>query len=356
MDLFALAWPFVHLLDPETAHRLAIRVLASGWLPPAPTADPPILAQRLWGLDFPSPIGLAAGFDKHAEAPDALLAQGFGFVEIGTVTPKSQPGNPRPRVFRLHEDRAAINRMGFNSEGLDAAKARLARGVPRGIVGLNLGANKDSPDHAADYVTGLRAVGGLAQYYVVNVSSPNTPGLRGLQAKDRLDDLLERLGHARPPNAPLLVKIAPDLTEAELIDVIEVALTRGIDGLIIGNTTLSRPPELRSPQRGEAGGLSGAPLKALAHDVLARAYRLSGGKLPLVGVGGIASGADAYARIRAGASLVQLYTAMVFEGPGIATRIKRELADLLRRDGFSSVAAAVGADQGLSQGMRSSVS
>jgi dihydroorotate dehydrogenase len=228
--------------------------------------------------------------------------------------------------------------------------------VPRGIVGLNLGANKDSPDHAADYVTGLRAVGGLAQYYVVNVSSPNTPGLRGLQAKDRLDDLLERLGHARPPNAPLLVKIAPDLTEAELIDVIEVALTRGIDGLIIGNTTLSRPPELRSPQRGEAGGLSGAPLKALAHDVLARAYRLSGGKLPLVGVGGIASGADAYARIRAGASLVQLYTAMVFEGPGIATRIKRELADLLRRDGFSSVAAAVGADQGLSQGMRSSVS
>jgi dihydroorotate dehydrogenase len=344
MDLFALARPILHLLDPETAHRLAIRILASGWVRPVPGIDPPILAQRLWGIDFPSPVGLAAGFDKHAEVPDRLLGQGFGFVEIGTVTPQPQAGNPQPRLFRLDADRGAINRMGFNSAGLEAVKARLAARAPLGIVGLNLGANKESPDHAADYVAGLRTVGGLAQYYVVNVSSPNTPGLRGLQAKDRLDDLLQRLAEARPDKGPLLVKIAPDLSGAELADIVEVTLARRIDGLIIGNTTLSRPNDLRSPQRGEAGGLSGAPLKQLAHDVLARAYRLTGGKLPLIGVGGIESGADAYARIRAGASLVQLYTALVFDGPALVTRIKQELAALLRRDGFSSVAAAVGAD------------
>jgi dihydroorotate dehydrogenase len=343
MDLFALARPLLHLLDPETAHRLAIRILASGWVRPAPGIDPPILAQRLWGIDFPSPVGLAAGFDKHAEVPDRLLGQGFGFVEIGTVTPRPQPGNPRPRLFRLDADRGAINRMGFNSEGLDAVKARLAARAPLGIVGLNLGANKESPDHAADYVAGLRVVGGLAQYYVVNVSSPNTPGLRGLQAKDRLDDLLLRLAEARPGKGPLLVKIAPDLSETELADIVEVALARRIDGLIIGNTTLGRPNDLRSPQRTEVGGLSGAPLKRLAQDVLTRTYRMTGGKLPLIGVGGIESGADAYARIRAGASLVQLYTALVFDGPALVTRIKQELAALLRRDGFSSVAAAVGA-------------
>jgi dihydroorotate dehydrogenase len=344
MDLFRLARPLLHALDPETAHRLAIRILASGWVPPAAPHDPPILAQRLWGLDFPSPVGLAAGFDKHAEVPDRLLAQGFGFVEIGTVTPQPQAGNPRPRLFRLDADRGAINRMGFNSEGLDAVKARLARRGPFGIVGLNLGANKESADHAADYVAGLRAVGGLAQYYVVNVSSPNTPGLRGLQAKDRLDDLLQRLADARPAKGPLLVKVAPDLSDAELVDIIAVALARRIDGLIIGNTTLGRPNSLQSAQRGEAGGLSGAPLKRLAHDVLARAYRLTGGKLPLIGVGGIESGADAYARIRAGASLVQLYTALVFDGPALVTRIKQDLAALLRRDGFNAVSEAVGAD------------
>jgi dihydroorotate dehydrogenase len=344
MDLFALARPLLHLLDPETAHRLAIRILASGWVRPVPGIDPPILAQRLWGIDFPSPVGLAAGFDKHAEVPDRLLGQGFGFVEIGTVTPRPQPGNPRPRLFRLDADRGAINRMGFNSAGLEAVKARLAARAPLGIVGLNLGANKESPDHAADYVAGLRAVAGLAQYYVVNVSSPNTPGLRGLQAKDRLDDLLVRLAEARPEKGPLLVKIAPDLSETELADIVEVALARRIDGLIIGNTTLGRPNELISPQRSEAGGLSGAPLKRLAHDVLTRAYRLTSGKLPLVGVGGIESGADAYARIRAGASLVQLYTALVFDGPALVTRIKQDITALLRRDRFSSVAEAVGVD------------
>lgn len=342
MDLFCLARPLLRGLDPENAHRLAIRALP--FAPRLASTDPSILAQRLWGLDFPSPVGLAAGFDKHAEAPDALLDQGFGFVEIGTVTPLPQAGNPRPRLFRLDADRAAINRMGFNSEGLDAVKARLAVRVPRGIVGLNVGANKESPDHAADYVTGLRKLGGLGQYYVCNVSSPNTPGLRCLQAKDRLDDLLARLADARPPRGPLLVKIAPDLTEAELADIVEVAIARGIDGLIIGNTTIGRPP-LKSPQAGEAGGLSGRPLKALALEVLAKAYRLTGGKLPLIGVGGIESGADAYARIRAGANLIQLYTALVFDGPALVAQIKRDLAALLRRDGFSSVAAAVGTDQ-----------
>jgi len=344
MDLFTLGRPLLHRLDPEAAHRLAIRVLASGWVPPASQHDPPILAQRLWDLHFPSPVGLAAGFDKHAEAPDALLDAGFGFVEIGTVTPRPQAGNPRPRLFRLDQDRAAINRMGFNSEGLDAVRARLAARAPLRIVGLNVGANKDSPDHAADYVTGLRAMAGLGQYYVVNISSPNTPGLRGLQARDRLDDLLLRLSEARPPKGPLLVKIAPDLTEAELADIVEVALRRGIDGLIVGNTTISRSAGLRSPRRDEAGGLSGAPLKPLALDVLGRTYRLTGGKLPLVGVGGIESGADAYARIRRGASLVQLYTALVFDGPALIGRVKSDLAALLERDGFRSVVEAVGVD------------
>jgi len=344
MNLYALARPFLHALDAETAHRLAVRALASGWLPPTSHADPPVLAQQLWGLHFPSPVGLAAGLDKHAEAPDALLDAGFGFVEIGTVTPRPQPGNPRPRLFRLDEDRGAINRMGFNSEGLEAVKARLARRQPLRILGLNVGANKDSPDHAADYVTGLRALAGLGQYYVVNVSSPNTPGLRGLQAKDRLDDLLWRLSEARPPKGPLLVKIAPDLSEAELADIVEVSLQRGIDGLIVGNTTIGRPPTLKSRHKDESGGLSGAPLKPLAHEVLRRAYRLTRGRLPLIGVGGIESGADAYARIRAGANLVQLYTALVFDGLGLVVRIKRELAALLARDGLASVAAAVGLD------------
>jgi dihydroorotate dehydrogenase len=344
IDLYRLAGPLLRRLDSETAHRLAIRALATGLWPAPPRDDPPILQQRLWGLDFPSPIGLAAGFDKHAEAPDALLRHGFGFVEIGTVTPKPQAGNPRPRLFRLAEDRGAINRMGFNSEGLEAATARLARRPKRGIVGLNLGANKDSPDHAADYVAGLRSVAGLAQYYVINISSPNTPGLRGLQGKDRFGDLLARLAAARPAGTPLLVKIAPDLSEAELADIVEVALARAIDGLIIGNTTVSRPPTLHSRHRSEAGGLSGAPLKALALDVLRRAWRVSQGKLPLIGVGGIESGADAYQRIRAGASLVQLYTALVFEGPSLVNRIKRELAMLLERDGVRSIGEIVGAD------------
>ena len=351
---YPLIRPLLRALPAEGAHRLTLAVLGCGLGPllaGRPEPDPPSLKQTLWGRVFPNPVGIAAGFDKDAQIPDAMLRLGFGFAETGTVTPRPQKGNAKPRIFRLYEDDAVINRLGFNNLGLDQTLARLrARPRPagnRGIVGVNLGKNRDTADDVADYLDGVRRVGTLADYFVINVSSPNTPGLRDLQRRDILGDLLRRVVVARDesaPGTPLLVKIAPDLTEAERTDIAALAPQTGIDGIVVANTTIARPPSLRSPQAGEAGGLSGKPLFAPSTALLAEIYRLTGGAIPLVGVGGIASAADAYAKIRAGASLVQLYTALVFHGPALVGRIKRGLAELLRRDGFSSIGAAVGAD------------
>ena len=328
-------------IDPERAHRLAIRALKMG-LGGRADADDPVLTTTLAGLSLPNPIGLAAGFDKNGEALHGLARAGFGFVECGSVTPRAQPGNPRPRLFRLSEDRAVINRMGFNNAGLDAFAHRLERRPRDAVIGANLGANKDTEDKAADYVTGLIRLRGLADYFTVNVSSPNTPGLRNLQGRAALDDLLGRLAEARGPE-PLFLKIAPDLTEAEVAMIVDACLAHGVDGLIVSNTTLDRPDSLRSVHAGESGGLSGAPLKNKALTALRWAHGASQGRLALIGVGGIASGGDAYARIRAGASAVQIYSALIYEGPGLVMRIRRELADRLRADGFGSVAEAVGA-------------
>lgn len=344
--LFRLARPALFSLDPERAHRLSLWALRSrlaGRLTPR-RGDDPVLATRLWSIDFPNPIGLAAGFDKDAEVCDAVLDLGFGFVEAGTVTPRPQPGNSGRRLFRLTDDEAVINRFGFNSGGLDAFVARLRRRRRRGVVGANIGKNRDTVDAAADYVTGLTAIGGLADYVVVNVSSPNTPGLRALQGRAQIEDLLGRLQASRAGRSPpLLVKVAPDLDDRELRDVAEAALAAGIDGVILGNTTVSRPP-LRSADRGAEGGLSGRPLFALSTERLAALYAITGGRIPIIGCGGVASGADAYAKIRAGAALVQLYSALVFQGPGVVRRINRDLAALLRRDGFAAVRDAVGVD------------
>jgi dihydroorotate dehydrogenase len=349
-DLYKLIRPLLRALPAEAAHRLTLAALAgglSGLAAGHAEPDPPSLKQTLWGREFPNPIGIAAGFDKDAQVPGAMLRLGFGFAETGTVTPRPQPGNPKPRIFRLYEDAAVINRMGFNSGGLEPILARL-RGRPKaGIVGVNLGKNRDSTDAAADYLEGVRRVGPLADYFVINVSSPNTPGLRDLQRRDILDDLLRRLVAARDeaaPGIPLLVKIAPDLTEDECADIAAVADPGGIDGIVVANTTVARPPGLRGAAAGEQGGLSGRPLFAPSTALLGDIYRLTGGKLPLIGVGGIACAEDAYAKIRAGASLVQLYTALVFQGPALIGRIKSGLADLLRRDGFHSISEAVGAD------------
>lgn len=330
-------------LDPETAHRLALAALKAG-LGGRTEARDQALATSVGGLDLPNAVGLAAGFDKNGEALHGLARAGFGFVECGSVTPQPQPGNPKPRLFRLSEDRAVINRMGFNNAGLEAFARHLER-RPKGVViGANLGANKENEDKAADYVAGLVRLRGLADYFTVNVSSPNTPGLRNLQGRAALDDLLGRLAEARGPDtAPLLLKIAPDLTEAEIVMIVDACIAHGLDGLIVSNTTLDRPASLRSVHAGEAGGLSGAPLRDKALFALNAAHRASAGRLVLIGVGGIASGADAYARIRAGASAVQLYSALIYEGPGLVMRIRRDLAARLRADGFGSVAEAVGA-------------
>ena len=329
-------------LDPETAHRLAIQALKLAPLP-APPADDPVLATIVAGLSLSNPVGLAAGLDKNGEALRGLARLGFGFVECGSVTPRPQPGNPRPRLFRLSEDRAIINRMGFNNDGLEAFAARLARRPAEAVIGANLGANKETEDKAADYVAGLRRLKGLADYVTVNVSSPNTPGLRDLQGRAALDDLLGRLAEARAGDpTPVFLKIAPDLTAAEVGLIVEAALDHGIDALIVSNTTLDRPEPLRSPHRDEAGGLSGAPLKPRARAALRAAAEASAGRLPLIAVGGIDSGAEAYDRLRAGASAVQIYSALVYDGPGLVGRIKRDLAARLRADGFSTAAEAVG--------------
>ncbi len=351
MTLADRLMPALRCLDPETAHSLALMGLSMGLAPPVATAPRPILKTRVWGMEFANPVGLAAGFDKDARVPQAVLGLGFGFTEVGSVTPEPQPGNPKPRLFRLTEDRAVINRMGFNNGGHDAMAARLSKfragPMGQGIAGVNLGRNKDSKDEVRDYVLGVERLGAMASYLVVNVSSPNTPGLRTLQDRGPLTALLTAVKAARDGLAnrpPLLVKIAPDLASADLEDIAAVAADVGIDGIIATNTTISRPAGLRDSQKGQIGGLSGAPLKAMAKSVISDLYQLVGRDIPLVGVGGIATGADAYARIRAGASLVQIYSALVFEGPYLAARIAAELADFLERDGFKSVAAAVGAD------------
>ena len=343
MSLYPHVRPLAFALDAERAHRATIAALK---LLPAgkPAAADPALAVRVAGLDFPNPVGLAAGFDKDAEVYRQMLGFGFGFVEIGTLTPRPQAGNSRPRLFRLIEDRAVINRMGFNNRGQSEALARLDRRAGGGLVGVNIGANKESAagDAAiADYVAGVRAMRGVAAYLTVNISSPNTPGLRALQDEGALDALLEAVTAARGAGPPLFLKVAPDLDRAEVDAIARTAIDRGVDALIVANTTISRPV-LASKHRGEGGGLSGAPLKALALARLGDFRRATGGALPLIAAGGIESGADAFARIRAGASLVQLYTALVYRGPGIAKAINAELKLLLAREGFASVAEAVG--------------
>ncbi|CAN5248318.1 quinone-dependent dihydroorotate dehydrogenase [soil metagenome] len=342
MSLSDLGAAALRRLDPETAHGWAITALKT--LPlPRPKADDPILATTIAGLNLSNPVGLAAGLDKNAEALAGLSRLGFGFLECGSVTPLAQTGNPRPRLFRLSEDQAIINRMGFNNRGLEAFAAGLGDRPKGVVVGGNLGANKETDDKAADYVAGLQRLEGLAAYFTVNISSPNTPGLRALQGREALDDLLGRVAEARGPGdgkrAPVFLKIAPDLSAAEIGMIVEAALAHGIDALIVSNTTLERPG-LSSPDAGESGGLSGAPLRPFAARALEAAAGAAAGRLPLIGVGGIASGADAWARIRAGASAVQLYSALVYEGPGLVGRIKRDLAERLRAEGFSSVVQA----------------
>ncbi|MBI1238683.1 MAG: quinone-dependent dihydroorotate dehydrogenase [Alphaproteobacteria bacterium] len=346
--MMTLAAALLRLLPAEAAHRATIAALKTGLAPRAAPPTSPRLAARVLGMDFPHPIGLAAGFDKNADVPDAMLGLGFAFVEIGTVTPRPQGGNPKPRIFRLPADRAVINRLGFNNEGMERVRARLvARQGRPGIVGVNIGANKETVDRAADYVAAFRALGALGSYVTINVSSPNTPGLRGLQDKDALTELLGRLNEERNAcgaTQPLLLKIAPDLDAEALAAIAEIALAGAVDGLIVSNTTIERPQDLKSPARTETGGLSGRPLFALSTRRLAEIYRLTAGRVKLIGVGGVASGADAYQKIRAGASLVQLYTAMTYEGPGLAARIARELDALLAADGIEKISDAVGRD------------
>ncbi len=339
------------LLPPEMAHSLALRAL-SLLGPGTQPADPERLHATIWGRELANPIGLAAGLDKDAVAIAGFARLGFGAVEVGSVTPRPQAGNPRPRLFRLVEDRAVINRMGFNSAGHEAVLRRLMRyraraGSAGPLIGVNLGTNRDSTDAAGDYAVGIRRFSDLADYLVVNISSPNTPGVRGLQAPASLRALLNRLTEARAASQrrpPLLLKLAPDLTAEDCAAIAEIALAVAIDGLVIGNTTLARPRDLRGRHRGESGGLSGRPLLGRSTALIAEFARLAQGRLTLVGVGGVASGRDAYAKIRAGASLVQLYTALIYDGPGLIGRIKSDLDRLLMQDGWARVSDAVGVE------------
>jgi dihydroorotate dehydrogenase len=343
MQLYRLLRPFVFALDAETSHRATIAALK--WLPLRSAHLPDVLRTTVAGLDFPSPVGLAAGFDKDAEVAAEMLTLGFGFVEVGTLTPRPQPGNPRPRLFRLSEDRAVINRMGFNNEGQAQAFMRLeGRARAGGPIGVNIGANKDSPDFVGDYVSGVKAMSAVADYLTVNISSPNTPGLRALQNHGALDTLLSAIAGARQKNGPpVFLKVAPDLEKGDPDRIVRAALDHGIDAIIVSNTTISRP-QLKSDWAREQGGLSGEPLKAMALDCLRLFRKASGGSLPLIGCGGISSTDDAWERIRAGASLVQLYSAMVYEGPHIARRIAEGLARKLRESGLPSIAEAVGTE------------
>jgi dihydroorotate dehydrogenase len=348
-DAFSL--PLLRWFDPEDAHRLAIQGLRL--LPPIrPRPDDPKLAVRAFGLNFPNPVGMAAGFDKSAEVPDALLRLGFGFVEIGTVTPQPQGGNPRPRLFRLERDEAVVNRMGFNNDGAEAVLRRLAaRAHQSGIVGVNVGANKDSADRVADYVKLIETFAPVASYFTVNVSSPNTPGLRNLQQASALDDLLAKVIDARERvrqnagDSPVLLKIAPDLSLTELDDVVHIARSRRVDGMIVANTTLARPLTLRETNRAkEQGGLSGRPLFRLSTRMVAETYVRAEGAFPLIGVGGIDSGGAALTKIRAGASLIQLYSSLIYKGLGLVEDIKNDLASTLLRTGRDSLSEIVGAD------------
>ncbi|RAL46412.1 hypothetical protein DM860_015405 [Cuscuta australis] len=368
--------PFFALLDPEVAHRLAVSAAARGWVPIEKRADPTELGIEVWGRRFSNPIGLAAGFDKNAEAVEGLLGLGFGFVEVGSVTPIPQEGNPKPRIFRLREEGAIINRCGFNSEGIVAVAKRLgaqhgkrkmetsSTSAPAGdeivqggkagpgILGVNLGKNKTTEDAAADYVQGVHTLSQFADYLVVNISSPNTPGLRQLQGRKQLKDLVKKVQAARdemqwgeegPP--PLLVKIAPDLSKQDLEDIAAVAIALRVDGLIISNTTIQRPETVKTnPMAQESGGLSGKPLYELSTNVLKEMYILTKGRIPLIGCGGIHSGEDAYKKIRAGATLVQLYTAFAYGGPALIPKIKADLTKCLERDGYKTIYEAIGAD------------
>ncbi|HVI05828.1 MAG TPA: quinone-dependent dihydroorotate dehydrogenase [Sphingomicrobium sp.] len=342
MRLYPLIRPLAFALDAEPAHRLTIKMLKL--VPPRRPPDfPSSLKTRVAGIDFPTPVGLAAGFDKDAEVPEQMLSMGFGFVEVGTLTPLPQVGNPRPRLFRLAKDRAVINRMGFNNGGQPAAYGRLIECTHmHGVIGVNVGANKESGDWIADYVRGVQAMAPVARYLTVNISSPNTPGLRGLQDGGALQELLAALRQIGSKK-PIFLKIAPDLADGDPERIVRAAIDHGIDALIVSNTTLSRPL-LKSRHATEAGGLSGAPLRSMALDALRKFRRASGGEMPLIGVGGIANAVDAFERIRAGASLVQIYTSMVYEGPGIARRIALGLAKRLKDEGFASIAEAVGSE------------
>lgn len=352
LDPYPLIRPFLFLLDPEMAHEMTIQLLGYGLGPCFNEPDDPILHTKVFDLFFPNPIGLAAGLDKQATVIDAFMRFGFGSIEAGTVTPLPQPGNPKPRMFRIKEARALINRFGFNSDGLDIFTERLKawRANPersRNPVGINIGKNKDSTDDAADYVAGLIKVAPYADYVTVNISSPNTPGLRDLQHGDHLPRLLDKVMQARKehaPGLPVLVKIAPDIDDEEQKDIAKAVLAAGVQGLIVSNTTVSRPSIVPREIAREQGGLSGGPLFSLSTRVLGNMYQLTEGKIPIIGSGGVSRGEDVYAKIRAGASLVQIYTSLVYEGPLVVRRIKKELANLLRADGFLSVAAAVGAD------------
>jgi dihydroorotate dehydrogenase len=342
--LYPLLRPLAFALDAERAHRWTIRALKA--LPAGrPASADPALAVSIAGLDFPNPVGLAAGFDKDAEVFRQMLGFGFGFVEVGTITPLPQIGNEKPRLFRLAGDGAVINRLGFNNRGQAAAARRLeGRDRQAGIVGVNIGANKDSANRIADYAAGVRSMLGLADYLTVNISSPNTPGLRALQDKGALDELLAAVMEARGAGPPVFLKVAPDLEPADVDDIARAAIDHRLDGLIVANTTISRPV-LSSPHRDEAGGLSGAPLKALALQRLRDFRRATGGQIPLIAAGGIGSGADAFARIQAGASLVQLYSALVYRGPGLARAIARDMKQLLAREGFARLTDAVGTEK-----------
>ncbi len=343
MAWYRLLRPLVFALDAETAHRATIAGVK--WLPLHDQHFPASLKSDVAGLTFPSPIGLAAGFDKDAEVAAEMLTLGFGFVEVGTLTPRPQAGNPKPRLFRLPDDQAVINRMGFNNSGQPKAFARL-KGTKRagGPIGVNIGANKDSPDRIGDYVAGVQAMSAVADYLTVNISSPNTPGLRALQDQGALDTLLSAIAGAREKGGPpVFLKVAPDLESGDSERIARAAIDHGIDALIVANTTVSRPP-LKSCHSAEQGGLSGGPLKALALDALRQFRSASGGAIPLIGCGGIANADDAWERIRAGASLVQLYSAMVFQGPHVGRRIAAGLARKLDEAGLSTIAEAVGAD------------
>eukprot|EP00877_Chromochloris_zofingiensis_P008775 jgi/Chrzof1/4150/Cz14g00280.t1 len=355
--------PLLRLLDAETSHRVGVLAARFGLFPQETRPDPESLKVKLWGKTFPNPIGLAAGFDKDAEAVEGLLGCGFGFMEVGSVTPKPQPGNPKPRVFRIPELKTIVNRYGFNSQGADRAgnnmqafwqKVEAMPDVKRGLLGVNLGKNKESTAAEEDYALGLMKLGKYADFIVINVSSPNTPGLRSLQGRQQLEDLVKFVQNARsnlewgPGGAPpVLVKIAPDLTDTDKADIAAVVTKLKVDGLVIGNTTLSRPGEAQQYKAAqEAGGLSGPLLMELSTKVLSDMYKLTGGKVPIIGCGGVSTGKDAYRKIRAGASLVELYTAFAYEGPVVVPRIKADLKECLEKDGFSHVSDAVGVDHG----------